>query len=205
MPRPKARSSKSKPVKISAELAKRVTPKKIRAAAEKVVPIVRSTAWKGLEYAIAAAFKAAGFKKAKRVMKNEQILAASQHKELPDVNIPEAPFLQIDGKYSVSAWDKVERLFLECRAKYELAPTDRFAMVTQRAGSKVRIAHITLEWLAELCAKAYLGGKSSDCWVCPQCKSEDLLTQPIGMCQELTRCNVCTLEFCTTLNARPKS
>lgn len=198
---PKPRKKKS--IKISKELSKVLTAEKLEEAQPK--PSKRSQAWKGLEYAIASAFKVAGFLKAKRILKNEQILAASQHKELPDVNIPEAPFLKIDGKHSVRAWDKVESLFIACRDKYAIEPTDRFVMVTQRANSRHRIAHLSLEFLAELCAKAYLDGKSSDSWVCPQCRSHDLTTSPIGMGQELTRCNTCTLEWVTKEGTRPVS
>jgi hypothetical protein len=191
--------------KISEELKPILTKEKIVAAqAEADKPKKRSQAWKGLEYAIATAFRTAGFLKAKRILKNEQILAASQHKELPDVNVPEAPFLKLDGKHSQRSWDKVEALFLECQAKYQLAKEDRFAMITQKANSRTRMVHLTLEFFAELCAKAYLGGKSSDCWNCPSCKSEALVTAPSGMGQELHRCDVCCLEFITPEGKRPK-
>lgn len=197
---PKKRGRKKK-VQISPELAELLTPEKIEEAKPKASK--RSQAWKNLEYAIATAFRVGGFIKAKRILKNEQILAASQHKELPDVNVPEAPFLKLDGKHSVRAWDKVESLFLACQKKYALEPQDRFVLVTQKSNSRHRIAHITLEFLVELCAKAYLDGKSSDSWVCPQCRSHELETKPVGMGQELTRCNTCTLEWITREGTRP--
>ena len=196
-----------KKLQMSEELTKVITASKITAASTEIATQKkgRSNAWKGLEYAIAEALRKAGFKKAKRVMKNDQIMAASQHLELPDVNVPEAPFLQIDGKYSQKTWNAVERLFLECQAKYQIKPEDRFIMVTQRASSHTKLAHITLDYFAELAAKAYLKGKSSDQWVCPQCRGEQLTTQPAGMGQELHRCGVCCLEFITKQNTRPSS
>jgi len=208
MPRKAAKPEDPKPrkkrtIKISPELAETLTPEKLEMSVPKASK--RSQAWKGLEYAIATAFRVAGFLKAKRILKNDQILAASQHKELPDVNIPEAPFLKIDGKHSIRTWDKVESLFLACQKKYALEPQDRFVLVTQKANSRHRIAHINLEFLAELCAKAYLDGKTSDTWVCPQCRSHELFTTPIGMGQELTRCNTCTLEWVTKEGTRPQS
>lgn len=203
MPRPKKTI-------ISQELSEKITQEKIQEAAESIENKPesrkkRNTAWKGLEYSIAEAFKKAGFKKAKRVPKQDQMTAMSSGKELPDVYVPEAPFLQLDGKYSQKAWQKVEKLFLECAGKYELTPQDRFAMVTQQANSRHRIAHITLEFFAELCGKAYLGGKTSDHWLCPRCRSENLVTTPIGLGQELSKCETCTLEFVTKDGTRPKT
>lgn len=202
MPRPR----KNK-INIAEELSNKVTSEKISKASKDIEKQTtrkrRSTAWKGLEYSIAEAFKKAGFLKSKRVPKQDQMTAMSSGKELPDVYVPEAPFLQLDGKYSEKSWDKVEKLFLECQAKYELKPQDRFAMVTQKANSRTRIAHITLEFLAELCSKAYLGGKTSENWVCPRCRSEQLTTRQIGLGQELTHCETCTLEFVTKDGTRP--
>lgn len=201
-PGTKARSK----VKMSPELASRVTPEKIEAAQQEVEkPKKRNTAWKSLEYAVAEVLRKAGFKKAKRYPKSDQMAAMSGGQELPDVNIPEAPFLQLDAKYSQKSWDKVEKLFLDCEVKYALKPEDRFAMITQKAGSRHKLVHLRLDWFAELCAKAYLGGKTSDVWTCPQCRAENLNTKEIGMGQELHSCGVCLLEFITKSNTRPKS
>lgn len=201
--------SKAK-IKMSPELAAKITPEKIEAAQSEVdKPKKRNTAWKGLEYAVAEALKKAGFRKAKRYPKQDQMQAMTAGQELPDIKVPEAPFLQLDAKYSAQkdgkGWDKVESLFLTCEGKYALKPEDRFAMITQKAGSQHKIVHLRLSWFAELCAKAYLGGKSSDCWVCPSCRGEELTTQAIGMGQELHTCGVCTMQFITPENTRPKS
>ncbi len=206
-----AKPSKSK-VKMSPEMAAVITPEVIEKAEAELVkgmPKKRSQAWKGLEYAIGTAFRLAGFKKAKRYPKQDQLMAASQGRELPDLNLPEAPFIQVDGKHSGQpedkGWKKVETLFLKCRAKYELKPEDRFAMVTQQKGSPHKIAHMSLEWFAELCAKAYLGGTSSDQWVCPSCKNPTLETTPAALNQEVHVCKTCTLQFITPKGTRPEA
>lgn len=189
--------------KISPELQTRVTPSKVAKAklelAEK--PKTRSKAWKGLEYAVAEVLVKAGFKKAKRYMKLDQMAAAVHSEELCDIRIPEVPHIKIDTKYSSQrdgkGWDKVEALYLKCKEKYAVKSQDRFIMVTQKSSSRYKLAHIEVEFFAELLALAYLGGKNSDSWSCPRCKQEALSTGPTGIGQELHSCGVCNLQFVT--------
>jgi hypothetical protein len=188
-------------VKMSPELQSVVTNKKIQEASERLEsPARRSQAWKGLEKFVGEALNKAGFKDAKRRSKLEQLSKATKGEVETDVDVPGFPQIKLDTKYSIRTWDKVDKLFSECNTKYVSLPEDRFAMITQKSGSKLRLVHINLDWFVQLLAKTYLGGARSDDWSCPRCRHQSLQELPAALGQILHHCMTCELQFVTSAN-----
>lgn len=149
----------------------------------------RSDAWKDLERAVAQAARDAGFIKAYRILRGDDIGISDV-----DVCVPEAPHVMIDCKYKVDGWSH-HTIFDECEEKYITEPGQFLALPTKSGGQDGSLTTIRTEVFFQLLAQACLRqDKNADEVGCPRCPGKTTIT-PAGVGLVLCKCNNCTLEF----------
>lgn len=127
----------------------------------------QSQAWKDLENKVAALFKSAGFRRAKRVIKET-------HDSAPDVDLPEVPDVAIDTKYSMRGFPQHTQFMAEvetyvgARRRNEERTYDWAIMPIRPGGSSDILVVLRLERLIDLMKKVYLRNDAGS-WGCMRC------------------------------------
>lgn len=127
----------------------------------------QSQAWKDLENKVALLFKSAGFRRAKRVIKET-------HDSAPDVDLPEVPDVAIDTKYSVRGFPQHTQFMSEvetyvgARRRSESRNYAWAIMPIRPGGSSDILAVLRLERLIDLMRKVYLHDETGG-WRCMRC------------------------------------
>lgn len=154
----------------------------------------QSSAWKNLENFVARKFKEAGFKRAKRILKET-------HESLPDVEIPEIPDLAIDTKYTNGSFAQHTQFMSEVEtyvgAKNKKGIRYTWAIMPIRpGGSKDVLVVLRLEALIELLKRCFLR-EETGAWLCPRCPSP---IERVGSWdgQNQYTCPQCHLSFSTS-------
>lgn len=153
------------------------------------MPKKRSEAWKNLERSVALSARDAGFKKAFRVCRGDDIGISAV-----DVILPEIPFVKIDTKYRGNSFNH-HSLFYESEKKYCDKNQDFMALPTKGGRERGSLVTVRLEVLLELLAHKYLPkDRPIDTVGCPKCNSV-CDTKPIGLNLTECLCGSCGVTF----------
>jgi len=127
----------------------------------------QSKAWQALEYKVAELLRAAGFRGAKRVIKES-------HESFPDVDVPGIPELAIDTKYTNGGFAQHTQFMEEVETyvnAYQFKRKGKYswaAMPFRPGGSKDILVVLRLEVWIEMLKRLYLREETGG-WLCPRC------------------------------------
>jgi uncharacterized C2H2 Zn-finger protein len=158
----------------------------------------QSNAWKDLENKVALLFKNAGFRGAKRVIKDS-------HVSLPDVDVPGIPELAIDTKYTNGSFAQHTQFIKEVDsytgARNPHGSTYTWACMPIRpGGSKDILVVLRVEIFIEMLKRLFLRDTeeaTAGRWLCPRCP-HPVEKQSEWDGQNHYRCPNCHLVFTTS-------
>jgi DNA-directed RNA polymerase subunit RPC12/RpoP len=156
-----------------------------------------SKAWADFERVVAAAYRDAGFKKAKRITRGSDFGASR-----PDVSIPEIPNMMLDMKYRNGGWQHHTTYTEEIHKRYVKGQPGHFGVMHTKSGGETgSFVTVTLATWLEVLAKAYLKSGKSDEWSCPRCGNPVEKQAQAVLNLYSYKCSNCSLEFISEDNA----
>lgn len=159
----------------------------------------RGDAWKDFERAYTKLLVEAGFTKAERISRGDDLGESDV-----DILVPENPLLKVDTKYKVDGWS-VRTLFDEVEAKYVREGSGEFLIMPLKSGgTEGSVTVIRSEKLASILAENCLrdAGQSHpfSCPVCPGFVQARKASLGLASCS----CTSCGLEFQTAASNVPQ-
>jgi hypothetical protein len=150
----------------------------------------RSSAWKDFERTVALAARAAGFSRAYRVLRGDDIGISAT-----DVILPELPFVRIDSKYRKDSFYH-HALFKEAESKYCQRSEDFLILPTKGGNERGSLSTVRTEVLFKLLAQAFLTSQERPVGAlgCPFCKGL-AIPKNIGLGLAECTCTSCSASY----------